>query len=166
MYFVFSNVIETSSTLDLKILQDLLRHLTASAQKLNTFMETHRLCNAFIELYEGFTKKLRSNPSNPRPSGDFSVHDRDGDTHTQHHSRRQINTSLPVTPMTAHSSLDRNLPVDLTTSTILEQQPCDFVPESLDTFVFDQQVDWELFYQQPEVDMFFEELNHMPLHSA
>jgi hypothetical protein len=154
LYFVFSNVIETSSTLDLKILQDLLHHLTIPAEKLNTVMEIRRLCNAFIELYTDFTEQRRSNQSNTGPYGDKSLQDHNRDTHIQQHSQRQTNVNLSATSMAAHGSLDRNAQVDLTAQIIPGQEPSNFHSEPSDPFIFDQQFDWELFYQQPEVDMF------------
>lgn len=168
LYFVFTNIIETSDTMDLKILQDIAKGLEGPCKSLHSILEIRQLCTSLLSLYADFAEQSMCSPTT---QDTLQLED----SHPVYYNSRvgtsmqdsQIRAPFPSGALPAGYHMSNNTPkgyhrqlngpsVDLSAipnNDIVQMGGC--VPSMpIDRAFFDQQVDWELFFTHSVTDTF------------
>lgn len=162
VYFVFSNIVQTSDALDLKLLQDISKHITIPAQKNHSIMEVGRLCSSLVDKYTEFAEKIMyahryrtqgvSSQNNVRHSAaSFSSGSRNGPSS---YIDNIIPQSMPMDTSTEPSIILTDYSEDVQAAEDQAQLIAAQQLQENSLALFNQQVDWELFYSQHQIDMF------------
>lgn len=147
--FVFSNIIETSDALDLKILHDITRGLSDLSDSVSSIRQVQQLCTSLLDLYTNFVEKMysrRSQGVRPRAVPHVTNQDR---------FNNELSSSIPLVPALSADAVTIDSPsdqfqddqMDLIMTSDFSQQ------RSLDMSIFDNQVNWEIFYSQQQLDL-------------